>query len=128
MGQRDGDAALVLAVRREFCRLAGDVRDGGQAVPAGTCGKHGRWQGRWTRPRARACRRCSKRYGGSEWPDGLGRIYVAGEIAERRTKNENRKTRANARVFLFVQSCLKMPRSPLISSDVITPEYRLSVR
>ena len=44
-----GKPALVVALRRQLPRVAGDVRDGRPAVPAGSRGERGGW------PRRRSC-------------------------------------------------------------------------
>ena len=62
-----GRATVVVAIRRQLHRLAGDVRDGRQAVSARRRGEH---RGR-TRLSASARRR------GAGRPDGLGRLRAA---------------------------------------------------
>ena len=75
LGQRERQATVVVTVRRQLHRLAGDVRDGRPHVLAGPRRRlrTTKWPGR---------RR--SRPGGAGWrADGLGRVFPAAKIAPR---------------------------------------------
>ena len=77
----DGQAALVIAVRRQLRRLTRDVRDGRQAVPARPGIGTGRRPG-WRTGVAAAPARL-RGAPAATGPMGLGRVRAAGEISRR---------------------------------------------